>query len=182
MSHEGRDGPLLAQDPPVPADDYAPALWVPVARLLSARHSLRAMTEQLPRAVWEAPSACPGWSRRDLLAHLAAWEAQHHRALRAVLDGAPLHDWSPDADEPSLSRDAWNRREVERRRAQPLEAIVEELAVGLRETLRLLAALEPGQLLAAYGFAANLLAGLEQHNAHDAGHAGDIVNGPRMLR
>ena len=36
---------------------------------------------ELPASAWHRPSRCPGWSIRDVLAHLAATEAYHHACL-----------------------------------------------------------------------------------------------------
>jgi uncharacterized protein (TIGR03083 family) len=36
---------------------------------------------ELPASHWHRPSRCPGWSIRDVLAHLAAAEAYHHACL-----------------------------------------------------------------------------------------------------
>ncbi|MDE2638960.1 MAG: maleylpyruvate isomerase N-terminal domain-containing protein, partial [Chloroflexota bacterium] len=61
---------LLWHDPPVAAGDYAPAIWVPLTRLLAAHRRVLGMARRLPADVWAAPSAIDGWSRRDVLAHL----------------------------------------------------------------------------------------------------------------
>jgi hypothetical protein len=173
---------LLWNDPPVPAAAYVPAIWVPLTRLLAAHRRLFTMAERLPAASWDAPSAVDGWSRRDVLAHLSAHGAQHHRPLAAVLAGAPLADWRPDPDDPAIDTDAWNRRAVAARRGWPIARLAGELESNLAESLRLWAAIEAGQLLHAYGLAPNLLAGVEAHAMHLDGHADQIVNGPQMLR
>ncbi len=173
---------LLWHDPPVAAGDYAPAIWVPLTRLLAAHRRVLAMARRLPAGAWEAPSAIDGWSRRDVLAHLAAHGAQHHRPLAAALAGAPLTDWRPDPHDASIDTDAWNRRAVAARRDWPIDRLAGELEANLAESLRLWAAIEAGQLLLPYGLAPNLLAGVEAHAAHLDGHADEIVNGPQMLR
>jgi uncharacterized protein (TIGR03083 family) len=175
---------LLSQDPLVRADDYPPAAWVPIARLITARRRIQTMARQLPAAAWDAPSACPGWCRRDVLAHLVAWDDQHRRALDAVLADAPLDadSWRPDPAAPRLGRDVWNRREVDRRRDVAVADLAAAFDDGLRDLLDRLARCSAEQLLHSYGFAPNLLQGLDRHSDHVHAHADDIVNGPKMMR
>ena len=173
---------LLWLDPPVAAGDFAPAIWVPLTRLLAAHRRLLTMAQRLPERAWGAPSEIPGWRRRDVLAHLASHGAQHHRPLVAVLAGAPLTAWRPDPHDASIDTAAWNRREVAARREWPIARLAGELEANLAESLRLWAAIEAGRLLQPYGLAPNLLAGVEAHAAHLDGHADQIVNGPQMLR
>ncbi len=182
MSATPPSATLLSQDPPIRADDYVAALWVPVARLLSARRRVLSMAEKLPAAAWEEPSAVSGWRRKDVLAHLAAHEVQHHRSIKAILDGAPLRSRQADPDDESVGIHAWNLRQVAARQDAPLAQLVEELNAGMAETLRLLAQVEQPHLLHSYGFAPNLLAGLEKRVEHEHMHADDIVNGPSMMR
>ena len=173
---------LLWADPPVDAALYPPALWIPLNRLLAAQRRLQTLGERLPGAAWEAPSAAPGWRRRDVLSHLAAHGHQHHRPLRAVLAGAPLRAWQPDQDDPTLDSDGWNARQVAQRADWPLARLLDELEANMAETLRLWAQIGDHQLLLPYGLAPNLLAGLERHAWHLDSHADQIVNGPQMLR
>jgi uncharacterized protein (TIGR03083 family) len=42
---------------------------------------LDAFFSTLPATEWSRPSRCPGWSTRDMLAHLAAAEPYHHACL-----------------------------------------------------------------------------------------------------
>ena len=140
------------------------------------------MADRLPGDAWRMESGAPGWSRRDVLTHLAAHGRQHHRPLVAVLAGAPLREWLPDQDDPSLDSDGWNARELALRGDSPIARLVEELESNMAESLRLWAQIEDGQLLQSYGLAPNLLAGIERHAWHLDHHANQIVNGPQMLR
>ncbi len=40
---------------------------------------------ELPGSRWHRPSRCPGWSIRDVLAHLSAVEAYHHACLAGTV-------------------------------------------------------------------------------------------------
>ena len=139
-SAHGGSAHLLWLNPPVAAGDYAPAIWVPLTRLLAAHRRLLTMAQRLPERVWAAPSEIAGWRRRDVLAHLASQGAQHHRPLVAVLAGAPLTDWRPDPHDASIDTAAWNRRAVAARREWAIARLAGELESNLAESLRLWAA------------------------------------------
>ncbi len=176
------DRPLLATDPPLPADDFMPALWVPLTRALRARRRLIQMVESLPAAQWLRESAAPEWSRRDVLAHLAAADRRYHDVLIAALNGSPLDEWQPDPAMASPELDRANAMGAERYVGQTVTHLAEQLEAGAEKSTRLFAALTEEQVLMRMGFAGNALSLLEAWAAHDNGHADDIVNGPKMMR
>lgn len=179
---EMEDRPLLATDPPLPADDFVPALWVPLTRALRARRRLIQMVEALPAPVWLKESAAPAWSRRDVLAHLAASDRRYHDVLNAVLNRSPLEEWKPDPALPSIELDRANAFGAERFAGQPVEALAEQLQAGSQKSTMLFAALTEDQVLMRMGFAGNALSLLEAWASHDNDHADDIINGPKMMR
>lgn len=89
-------------------------------------------------ARWEHPSPVPGWSNRQLLAHLATgdWVLQQH--LRHVIEHGSLAAW-PDVD-------AGNAERVRERRFSTHAALVEEYLSMRHETLLLMTRLKPKQL------------------------------------
>ena len=174
--------PLLASDPPLPADDFVPALWVPLTRALRARRRLIQMVRTLPAEVWQQASSSADWSRRDVLAHLAASDRRYHDVLNAVLNGSPLEEWRPDPSRPSAELDLNNRLSAERYLGQSAASLSEQLLAGSEKTTLLLAALSEDQVLQRMGFAANGLSLLEAWASHDNDHADEIINGPTMMR
>lgn len=176
------DRPLLATDPPLPADDFVPALWVPLTRALRARRRLIQMVEVLPAERWLQESAALAWSRRDVLAHLAASDRRYHDVLNAALNGSPLEEWKPDPSIPSAELDLANSISAERFLGQPVGALAEHLEAGSKKSTMLFAALSDDQVLMRMGFAGNALSLLEAWASHDNDHADDIINGPKMMR
>jgi uncharacterized protein (TIGR03083 family) len=104
---------VTASEPAEPAparDPYRPA------RLLQAeRDALVPILDRTPGRAFDRPTACPGWSVRDVLAHCAA-------ALSRVAAGN-LHAFTP----------ALNELDVARRRGWPLTDILAELSAGYQE-------------------------------------------------
>jgi uncharacterized protein (TIGR03083 family) len=86
------------------------------SRLLRAEHdSLLPILHDTPESAFNRPTACPGWSVRDVLAHCAA-------ALSRVTTGT-LHAFTPGL----------NEIDVAERRQWPLPDVLSELANGYRE-------------------------------------------------
>jgi uncharacterized protein (TIGR03083 family) len=86
------------------------------ARLLQAEHdALLPILHRAPRPAFDLPTACPGWSVRDVLSHCAA-------ALSRVVTGS-LHAFTPEL----------NEIDVELRRDWPLARLLSELASGYQE-------------------------------------------------
>jgi uncharacterized protein (TIGR03083 family) len=83
------------------------------ARLLRAEHdALLPILRRTPGPEFDRPTACPGWSVRDVLAHCGA-------ALSRVTTGR-LHAFTPEL----------NEIDVAERREWPLPGILSELANG----------------------------------------------------
>jgi uncharacterized protein (TIGR03083 family) len=86
------------------------------ARLLQAeRNALLPILHRTPDRAFDRPTACPGWSVRDVLAHCAA-------ALSRVATGN-LHAFTP----------ALNEVDVAERRGWPLADVLSELTAGYQE-------------------------------------------------
>lgn len=87
---------------------------------------------------WERPSGVPGWSYRQLLAHIATgdWVLQAH--LRHIIDHGFVGPW-PDID-------AGNAERVAERRFSTQAILVEEYLSMRHQTMLLLAELKPAHL------------------------------------
>lgn len=177
---DGQDFQLIASDPELRADDFAPPLWVPLSRVVRARRRVSTMLDRLPEDWWEADSACSGWRRRDALAHLLAWDTQHLRSLDAILAGAALDSstWLPDESKATLSQADWDARSIDEQREAKLATLVGRFEGGLVSLLERWSSITADQLLRGYGFAPNALAAVDRHVTHVHGHADDIINGP----
>jgi uncharacterized protein (TIGR03083 family) len=86
------------------------------ARLLRAEHdALLPILRRAPESDFSRPTACPGWSVRDVLAHCSS-------ALTRVTTDR-LHAFTPEL----------NEADVAERREWPLPAVLSELAAGYLE-------------------------------------------------
>lgn len=84
-----------------------------------------------------------GWTYKDLVAHVAAWEERTARQLKAFRETG-VHERLPDGD-----ADAFNARVVESHRLVGPEAILDELDTSHRLLLHELAQLTDAQVHAA---------------------------------
>ena len=159
-----------------------PAMWVPLRRALRARRRLSVMALELPAGIWNADSACDGWSRADAAAHVAASDRRYHDVLTAVLNGRPLEEWSPDPGVPSAPLDDANRLALDGLQERAPSKLARTLEIGAQKTLMLCCSLTEEQSLRRMGWAANGPALIEWWEAHDHRHADDIINGPTMMR
>ncbi|MEX2226127.1 MAG: DinB family protein [Dehalococcoidia bacterium] len=89
-------------------------------------------------AAWELPSVNPGWTNRQLLAHIATgdWVLQGH--LRHIIETDSVDEW-PDVE-------AGNAERVGERQYSPDRALIDEYLSMRHETLLLLSQLKPKHL------------------------------------
>jgi hypothetical protein len=105
----------------------------PVAEALSPAPALY-VAFSIDPACWEQPSPVPGWTYRDLLAHIATgdWVLQSH--LRSLIEHNDVAAW-PDVA-------AGNAERLHERRYSADRALIEEYLSMRHETLVLLAKLQ----------------------------------------
>lgn len=87
---------------------------------------------------WERPSPVPGWSYRQLLAHISVGDWVLHGHLRQIIEQGAVAPW-PDVD-------AGNAERVAERARSTHDRLIEEYLSMRHETLRLLAQLQPSHL------------------------------------
>ncbi len=118
----------------------------------------------------EAPDV-PGWTYREVLAHLASNDLKAHAYLTNLLG-------EPDQTqlEALQNVDAWNQHEVEARRGRSVRELVDELAANRHQMLCLLSRLEPGQIQPAHSQL------LDNLSAHESIHAAHLVPASRARR
>jgi hypothetical protein len=66
------------------------------------------------------------WSLKDIVGHVASWEAEYVTALREIRAGKP----SPLITFDESQRDHWNQDHVERKRALDFWSVLEQLRSG----------------------------------------------------
>jgi hypothetical protein len=130
---------------------------------------------------WEGPSQLPGWTYKDVLAHLASNDLRHHIRLGAVLG---------ERDEAELEAlkdvHGWNERAIEERRGRTVRELIDEMAAQRQETTRLLSRLRPEHLSATIifpdGTTCNPPDYVEIFSAHEARHAAQLAPASRTRR
>ena len=131
---------------------------------------LRAVYSVADDAWDEEAAADPGWTHKDILAHVAANDLRNHVRLRAVLgEGDP-------AVAATLTTTERNQVTVEERRGRPVPELVDELAGNRHETLRILSRLRPEHLNP------QLLATLDILSEHETQHAAELLPASRARR
>ena len=104
--------------------------------LESAHARLRSALDQLDDP--EVPMAgYPGWSKKDLIAHLTSIETRIREQVECAVDGVP---WTPE------DIDAFNARQVAARRGWTLDQLGRELDDESEATHRLLSSLSQENL------------------------------------
>jgi uncharacterized protein (TIGR03083 family) len=124
---------------------------------------------------WANPSPYPGWTYKDLLAHLATGYTVRLAQLRDLLEKGQLGP-EPDAD-------AANAKSIARHRDSTPEALVEEMVRQRSEVRLLLGLLRPDHLeirTAVRGrgqapLEGSFVGALEHWHEHDLEHAAELA-------
>lgn len=103
--------------------------------LKSGHQTVLKAVEELPQAIWEQPGACGEWSVKDIIAHLASFEATLVDILRQLTD--------QDAATPTLDRffadaSGFNEKEIQARQTQSVTAVLHEYNEHYAEVMRLI--------------------------------------------
>ena len=111
---------------------FAP--WVePIAAQLSeSRRAVAEVARAVPEVAWGRASPDPGWSYRDLLAHLAVGDWVCQAVLRAAVGGEPF-DMTI-----TTQLDDRNARMIEEREGRSVQELIAEVGAEGEETQELL--------------------------------------------
>jgi hypothetical protein len=146
------------------------ASWVePIAaETLGGAEELLAFARSQPADVWDRPSAVPGWTCRDVLAHLAGDTGKvSSLALQAAVTGAPFVD-PPDFKD---GGDGRNASDVAARRERTAAELIDEIADDRREWGELMSQLKDADDVARWeGFPLTLGQYLRICAPHDREH------------
>jgi uncharacterized protein (TIGR03083 family) len=151
-----------------------PQIEAAIDALHIAQRDLVRAVDAVADDAWDSASEDPGWTYRDVLAHVVSNELRVHARLRSAFG---------QADEAELKAindiDGWNEREVVARRGRSVPELMDELGTHRRETLRLLGGFGPEQLSApialADGSTCNVLEYSEMFTRHISEHAAQLA-------
>jgi hypothetical protein len=116
-----------------------------VQRLQTERRRLERNVSQLSPEDMLRPGAVGEWSVKDILAHLADWEAHMLVWVEAARGGDPVA--SPDPGLTWQQLDVFNQRVYERHRDQPLEAVTQYFRDTHRQFMTLVEAMPEEEML-----------------------------------
>ena len=161
-------------------DNMEPRVRPVVERWQRVTDYLVAIAGEVEPSRWSDPSPYPGWTYRDLLAHLATGYTVRLAQLRRLLEKGQLGP-EPDAD-------AANAENIARHRKSSPEAIVEEMVRQRSEVRRLMGLLRREHLEARTAVHRrgqapqydSFLEALQHLHEHDLEHAADLA--PIMRR
>lgn len=145
------------------------------------REGLLRAVYSLADEAWDEESPDPGWTNKDLLAHLASNDLRMQTRLLGVLG-------DPDEAEIEALRDvdAWNQRAAEERRGRGISELVDELVANRLETLRVLSRLRPEHLSKPVQFVetgeTKVIDYVEMPFRHESRHAGQLAAAGRARR
>ncbi len=140
------------------------------ARLIEERHRLEQLVAALPVAGLRERGVVGEWSVKDVLAHLADWEAHMLVWLEAARAGEAVTGPEPGLSWRQLA--AFNQRVYEAHRDEPLEAVLASFRDAHERFMALVAAMPEEEMLARarYPLTASkaLYDWLVQYAEHDA--------------
>jgi hypothetical protein len=145
--------------------------WVePIAdELRRSRSEIAEVARAIPEIAWSRPGPDPGWSYKDLLAHLAVGDWLCQTVLRAAV-GNERFDMAISAE-----LDGRNARLIEERRVRSVQDLIAEVAAEGEETQELLARLtEEDEHRRQEDTPISLKEYLRSFPEHDSGHLAQL--------
>lgn len=95
-------------------------------------------------AIWSRTAFDAGWTRRDLLAHIASIEWTYPRLLEMAEKARNGNE--PRAATPASNLDAYNQAQVEKRKAVSIQDLLEEFSRNRARTIAAVAAVDDPDL------------------------------------
>jgi hypothetical protein len=161
--------PEAAPEPAAPQVAYAVTVKELFARMDSGWSSFKAAAAAWPSERMDEHIEEDGWSRKQMLAHIAAWhDATHDRLGKMILSGQP-EEGAPDED-------AFNARIARQAIGRTAGEILKEMEMTYNRLRRQVSRLTDQQLKADDGWASQVVAANTYE--HYAEHAGDVYQPP----
>jgi len=136
--------------------------------------TILAAVRDLDAAVWQLPSANPGWSNKDILVHLATGYVQRLTLLEGILTRGAVGPL-PDADHANAAR-------ITEHRDTTVERLIDVLIAKRAEVLALLRQVRDEQLaltVPVNGRALRLGDYVRDLSRHDLDHLSDLLPASR---
>ena len=102
------------------------------------RDALLDLFKRVDDSAWEKPSPCPGWSAKDLVAHMTNSATFIPTYVQWMLEGRP--------NQGKAALDTRNEAGVQQRRGRSLDELVNELKISHQRNIDLLLSLTDEQL------------------------------------
>lgn len=150
--------------------------------LSRGRDGLLRVVYSLAEEAWAEPAADnPGWTNKDVLAHLAANDLRAHARFRALLGEGDA------AEVEAVNRtDEWNQARVDERRDRTIRQLIDELAANRDQTMAFLARMKPEHISQPLALsrdrAVTIPDYLPMFREHESIHAGQLVPASRARR
>ena len=160
---------------------FLPEIEATFRTLNRYRAGLLRAVYSLAEDAWDEAGPDPGWTYRDTLAHVASNDLRAQTRLRALLGERDDAELAALEDE-----DAWNLREVEKRRGHTFPKLVEELDANRHDTIELLSRIRSEHLSThmplAHGETATPTEYVEMFSGHEARHGAQLIPASRARR
>lgn len=161
---------------------FLPAIDDKMRALVRSQEGLLRAAYSVADDAWQEESVnCPGWTYRDILAHVSSNESRLQTRLRSAQGAAAAAELEAVND-----IDGWNARAIAERRDRPVRALIDELVAGRHGTLSVLASFQPehlsGNVTLGGGGSAPVLDFIDRISAHTSRHAGHLVPASRARR
>lgn len=147
-----------------------------IQKLDTARNSLLAAIDGLTEAEMTTQAITDSWTIKNILAHIAAWDAEAAYAIRILAtEKTPHFNYRID---PKDDFREWNAQQVRKRRGMRVAQVLAELSDTRQKLIEIVEGLEESQLTwfghVPWGWSASVEELIQVQAEHDADHAAMI--------